>query len=100
MAVRGSYFLYPFKGRWFSGELMARGVSSASAYSSHAIRREKLIVQRPGHLGWILEGKGTADERRLEQGRMDQLTEKVIRCAFAVSNTLGCGFLEKVYYAC
>ena len=28
---------------------------------------------------------------------MRQLTEKVIRCAFAVSNTLGCGFLEKVY---
>ena len=25
------------------------------------------------------------------------LTEKVIGCAFAVSNTLGCGFLEKVY---
>ena len=28
---------------------------------------------------------------------MNELTEKVIRCAFAVSNTLGCGFLEKVY---
>jgi len=25
------------------------------------------------------------------------MTEKVIRCAFKVSNTLGCGFLEKVY---
>jgi len=25
------------------------------------------------------------------------LTEKVIACGFAVSNTLGCGFLEKVY---
>lgn len=25
------------------------------------------------------------------------LTEKVIGCAFQVSNTLGCGFLEKVY---
>jgi GxxExxY protein len=25
------------------------------------------------------------------------LTEKVIACAFGVSNTLGCGFLEKVY---
>ena len=25
------------------------------------------------------------------------LTEKVIACAFSVSNTLGCGFLEKVY---
>ncbi len=35
-----------------------------------------------------------ADKRRLE---LDELTEKVIGCAFAVSNTLGCGFLEKVY---
>jgi GxxExxY protein len=38
-----------------------------------------------------------ADERRLEQDKMSQLTERVIQCAFAVSNTLGCGFLEKVY---
>ena len=28
---------------------------------------------------------------------MKQLTEKVIKCAFTVSNTLVCGFLEKVY---
>jgi GxxExxY protein len=27
----------------------------------------------------------------------DQLTEAIIGCAFKVSNTLGCGFLEKVY---
>jgi len=38
-----------------------------------------------------------ADERRSEQEGMRSLTEKVIGCAFAVSNTLGCGFLEKVY---
>ncbi|MEN6577455.1 MAG: GxxExxY protein [Phycisphaerales bacterium] len=38
-----------------------------------------------------------ADERRWDQREINQLTEKVIRCAFAVSNTLGCGFLEKVY---
>jgi len=38
-----------------------------------------------------------ADERRLDQNDMSQLTEKVIRCAFTVSNVLGCGFLEKVY---
>ena len=31
------------------------------------------------------------------RNEMKQLTEKVIQCAFAVSNTLGCGFLEKVY---
>lgn len=28
---------------------------------------------------------------------MRLMTEKVIGCAFTVSNTLGCGFLEKVY---
>ena len=28
---------------------------------------------------------------------MSSLTEKVIGCAFTVSNVLGCGFLEKVY---
>jgi GxxExxY protein len=27
----------------------------------------------------------------------DALTEKIIGCVFAVSNALGCGFLEKVY---
>jgi GxxExxY protein len=27
----------------------------------------------------------------------DMLTEMIIGCAFKVSNTLGCGFLEKVY---
>jgi GxxExxY protein len=35
-----------------------------------------------------------ADERRLE---LDELTRKVIGCIYAVSNTLGNGFLEKVY---
>ena|SRR3990167_3265729 len=35
-----------------------------------------------------------ADERRLE---INSLTEKVIGCAYAVSNKLGAGFLEKVY---
>lgn len=28
---------------------------------------------------------------------VDALTERIIGCAFTVSNTLGCGFLEKVY---
>lgn len=28
---------------------------------------------------------------------IDGLTEKIIRCAFTVSNTLGAGFVEKVY---
>lgn len=35
-----------------------------------------------------------ADARRLE---LDQITKKVIGCVYRVSNTLGCGFLEKVY---
>ena len=33
-----------------------------------------------------------ADERGLEE-----ITAKIIGCAYSVSNTLGCGFLEKVY---
>jgi len=33
----------------------------------------------------------------MSQSEMNELTEKVIGCAFAVSNALGCGFLEKVY---
>ena len=38
-----------------------------------------------------------AEECRSDQNEMSELTERVIRCAFTVSNTLGCGFLEKVY---
>jgi GxxExxY protein len=34
------------------------------------------------------------DDQRTE---LDRLTERIIGCAFEVSNTLGCGFLEKVY---
>ena len=29
--------------------------------------------------------------------QLNAMTEKIIGCAFKVSNTLGCGFLEKVY---
>ncbi len=28
---------------------------------------------------------------------VNRLTEQIIRCAYAVSNTLGCGFLERIY---
>jgi GxxExxY protein len=35
-----------------------------------------------------------ADERREEWNR---ITERIIGCAYTVANTLGCGFLEKVY---
>lgn len=30
-------------------------------------------------------------------GEINPITEKIIGCAYAVSNKLGCGFLEKVY---
>ena len=36
----------------------------------------------------------TPDERR---SQLDQLTETILSAAFEVSNTLGAGFLEKVY---
>jgi len=29
--------------------------------------------------------------------RLNEITERIIGCAFTVINTLGCGFLEKVY---
>jgi len=32
-----------------------------------------------------------------QKTELDCLTERIIGCAFEVSNTLGCGFLEKVY---
>jgi len=31
------------------------------------------------------------------KSEIDRVTEKIIGCAFTVSNRLGCGFLEKVY---
>jgi GxxExxY protein len=31
------------------------------------------------------------------EAELNALSEKVIGCAYTVSNTLGCGFLEKVY---
>jgi GxxExxY protein len=41
------------------------------------------------------------DEHRwrttMTEEELNSLTEKIIGCAFKVSNTLGCGFLEKVY---
>jgi len=32
-----------------------------------------------------------------QRGELNRLTERILACAFRVSNTLGCGFLEKVY---
>jgi GxxExxY protein len=33
----------------------------------------------------------------MSEEELHTLTERIIGCAFKVSNTLGCGFLEKVY---
>jgi GxxExxY protein len=33
----------------------------------------------------------------MTEEELNALTEKIIGCAFKVSNALGCGFLEKVY---
>src|ERR1700722_10882449 len=38
-----------------------------------------------------------ADERGLGTMGINEITEKVIGCAYKVSNTLGPGFLERVY---
>src|SRR5690349_23035419 len=32
-----------------------------------------------------------------DEERLNQITERVIGCAYKVANELGCGFLEKVY---
>ena len=32
-----------------------------------------------------------------EAAQINMLTQKFIGCAFTIQNTLGCGFLEKVY---
>ena len=41
-----------------------------------------------------MEPPMNADERRIA---LDRITKEIISCGFKVSNTLGCGFLEKVY---
>jgi len=37
------------------------------------------------------------DKRRWSEDDLNELSERIIGCAFQVSNTLGRGFLEKVY---
>ena len=34
---------------------------------------------------------------KMDKDKVNKITEKIIDAAFQVSNTLGCGFLEKVY---
>ena len=43
------------------------------------------------------EDEGKKKKMKRRGGLHEELTEKIIRGSFAVSNTLGCGFLEKVY---
>jgi len=43
-------------------------------------------------------GKSLHPDRRFASfGEINPITEKIIGCAYAVSNSLGQGFLEKVY---
>jgi GxxExxY protein len=37
------------------------------------------------------------EQRAASQAEVNAICEQIIGCAFRVSNTLGCGFLEKVY---
>ncbi len=37
------------------------------------------------------------ESHTLSEDDLNRLSERIIGCAFQVSNTLGCGFLEKVY---
>ena len=39
----------------------------------------------------------SADEIKNRRQKLDGITDKIIGCVYKVSNTLGCGFLEKVY---
>src|SRR5260370_11899614 len=40
---------------------------------------------------------GHDEESRVREEKLNALTQRIIGCAFKVSNALGCGFLEKVY---
>jgi GxxExxY protein len=44
----------------------------------------------------FIRGKETK-ESPMTDDELNAITEKIIGCAFRVSNALGCGFLEKVY---
>ena len=43
----------------------------------------------------LLEGRGRLSSASF--GEINPITEAIIGCSYTVSNTLGCGFLEKVY---
>ena len=45
----------------------------------------------------LLEGDGLQPNDATKLSDINVVTQKVIGCSYTVSNTLGCGFLEKVY---
>jgi len=48
--------------------------------------------------GSVSEENGTAnDANNANEARIADLSKRVVRCALAVANTLGSGFVEKVY---
>ena len=54
------------------------------------------MKDKDGILDRLFDGKD--DERDFDKiNDINKITEKIIGCSFTVSNTLGCGFLEKVY---
>ncbi len=53
-------------------------------------------MKKEGLLDSLFDGKDK--ENNYQDGSdINKITEKIIGCAFTVSNNLGCGFLEKVY---
>jgi len=44
-----------------------------------------------------MAGKGQEMTGGGREAELNQITERIIGCAYTVANTLGCGFLEKVY---
>lgn len=48
------------------------------------------------YLDALFDGENNTESGKHEL-EPNQITELIIKCAFKVSNTLGCGFLEKVY---
>jgi GxxExxY protein len=46
---------------------------------------------------WTVGKKESQPPMNAGSKRLDEVTERVIGCAFTVANTLGTGFLEKVY---
>lgn len=64
---------------------ITEGVIGSASYGDQQSHAEQTRTD-------LLEPQIDADKRRL-----DGITERVIGCAYTVSNTLGAGFLEKVY---